>query len=255
MSVAALAATLQPPAPSVELYRSVVDYAADAPSWLRHLAEVGTDAGLVLFAVLFLFGWWRARHAPAYALAVALVAPFATAALYVVSELAKSALHEDRPCRAVGGVADLVVATCPAVEDWSLPSNHSTIAAAAATTAVLAAAALTRRRALLLVSLGAGLLAVLMAFSRVFVGVHYPHDVAAGLLLGGVMAPPLCHLLASWATFGVRRLRAAGVLPFFLGTPAADQLPPTVPAGPAPSPSPLNSARTSSERSNASVDS
>jgi len=31
-------------------------------------------------------------------------------------------------------------------------------------------------------------LALLMAFSRVFVGVHYPHDVAAGLVLGTVVA-------------------------------------------------------------------
>lgn len=31
--------------------------------------------------------------------------------------------------------------------------------------------------------------AVLAAFSRVFVGVHYPHDVVAGFLLGALTRP------------------------------------------------------------------
>src|SRR5690606_6286507 len=66
-------------------------------------------------------------------------------------------------------------------------SNHATIAGATAATVVL----LSRRLALLAVPL-----ALLAAFSRTFVGVHYPHDVLAGLLLGAVVAVTATLLLA-----------------------------------------------------------
>nr|BFE84596.1 hypothetical protein GCM10020093_071970 [Planobispora longispora] len=48
-------------------------------------------------------------------------------------------------------------------------------------------------------------LAALMAFSRVFVGVHYPHDVAAGFALGVTLAPLLVLLLVGAGTPVVRR--------------------------------------------------
>ena len=59
--------------------------------------------------------------------------------------------------------------------DFSFPSDHAT-----AVGAVAAALWLANRRLGLL----AGGLALLMAFSRVYVGVHYPGDVAGGLVLG-----------------------------------------------------------------------
>ncbi|OKK02852.1 hypothetical protein AMK26_25135 [Streptomyces sp. CB03234] len=161
---------------SQDLYLDITDLAHDSPGWLRLLAELWTEAGLLLFGVLFVAGWWRARPADSRAMALAVLAPLGTAFGYVVSELLKSVVDEERPCRAVAGAAASIV-QCPPYGDWSFPSNHSAIAGAAAVALALA----WRGIAWLTVPM-----ALLMAFSRVFVGVHYPHDVAAGLVLGAL---------------------------------------------------------------------
>jgi undecaprenyl-diphosphatase len=74
---------------------------------------------------------------------------------------------------------DAIIARCPEVGDWSFPSNHATIASAAAVGLALAWRALLPWVAAM---------ALLMVFSRVFVGVHYPRDVVVGLLLGAAVA-------------------------------------------------------------------
>ncbi|WP_369272665.1 phosphatase PAP2 family protein [Streptomyces sp. R11] len=161
-----------------ELYRDITDFAHDTPTWVQHTAEIWTEAGLLLFGALFVTGWWRARRDTTRAFAIAVLAPLATAVAYVCSELLKSAVMQERPCRAVPD-ATTSLAACPPPGDWSFPSNHATIAGAAAVTVALTGQALLWLTAPL---------ALLMAFSRVFVGVHYPHDVAAGLALGAVVA-------------------------------------------------------------------
>lgn len=175
------------------MYRDIVDFALATPQWLHTFAEVGTDAGLFAFAALFVLCWWRARHAPARELAVAVVGPAGVVAAYVVSEVVKLLVREDRPCRGI-----TTIAACPPPDDWSFPSNHTVIAAGAAATLTLA------WRALAWVVLP---LAAIMAFSRVFVGVHYPHDVAAGFVVGVVLAPLFALLLVGAVTPVVKLLR------------------------------------------------
>lgn len=160
------------------LYLDITEFAHSTPHWFQQLAEVWTELGLLLFGVLFVAGWWRVRRGSDTAMALALLAPLATAFGYVVSEALKSLVDEERPCRAVAGAPASLVA-CPPHGDWSFPSNHSAIAGAAAV-----ALALSWRG---LVWLTAPM-ALLMAFSRVFVGVHYPHDVTVGLLVGAAVA-------------------------------------------------------------------
>ncbi|MFD8554536.1 hypothetical protein ACFV08_23770 [Streptomyces fradiae] len=48
---------------SEDLYRTVTDYARSTPAWVHDFAEIGTDAGLLVFGVLFVVAWWRARPA------------------------------------------------------------------------------------------------------------------------------------------------------------------------------------------------
>ncbi|MFJ7492856.1 phosphatase PAP2 family protein [Streptomyces sp. NPDC097727] len=182
------------------LYRDITDFAHDMPSWVQHLAEIWTELGLLVFGALFITGWWRARRADDGALALAVLAPIATAFAYVGSEVLKSVVNEERPCRAVVEAAASLV-PCPPSGDWSFPSNHSAIAGAAAVALAIARP----RLAWLTVPL-----ALLMAFSRVFVGVHYPHDVAVGLLLGAVVAAVAVAVLYRPARSLARTVRGSG---------------------------------------------
>ncbi|MCP2343274.1 phosphatase PAP2 family protein [Actinomadura rupiterrae] len=201
---------MRAPGISVEVYRSITEFAHGTPGWVHTVAEVGTDAGLLAFVALFAAGWWRARTRDARSMALALLAPVAMACAYLASSNAKDVLQEERPCRAVPHAMN--IAACPAPGDWSFPSNHATIAAGSA------AALLIAWRALAPYVLP---LAALMAFSRVFVGVHYPHDVAAGFLVGLTAASAVSLLAARPLTPAVERLRRWDPLgPLVLGTPA-----------------------------------
>ncbi|GJF30790.1 phosphatase PAP2 family protein [Kitasatospora sp. NE20-6] len=177
------------------LYTRVVGWADAAPPWLDRLAADWSAYGLVLFAVLMVCGWVRARGAGPVPMARALAAPFAVVAAYAVNSGLKRVVEEVRPCRQLPVRATLE--GCPVAGDWSFPSNHAVIAFAAA-----ASLWLVHRR------LGAAALAaaVAMAASRVWVGVHYPHDVAAGALVGVLVAFPLT-LLAGRAEPLVGRAR------------------------------------------------
>ncbi|UQX01665.1 phosphatase PAP2 family protein [Streptomyces sp. RerS4] len=185
---------------SSDLYRHITDFARSAPPWVQAGFEVFTEYGLLLFAVLYVAVWWRARGRAPRALALAVLAPLVTALVYVVSELVKSTVEEERPCRAVAGAAAALL-PCPPYGDWSFPSNHSAIAGAAA---VGVALALPRLAWLTLP------VAVLMAYSRVFVGAHYPHDVAMGLLLGACLGTLAVLLLAAPMTRLTTAVRGSG---------------------------------------------
>ncbi|MBM9620137.1 phosphatase PAP2 family protein [Streptomyces zhihengii] len=204
-----------------DLYRDITDFAHSTPSWFQHLAELWTEAGLLLFGALYVVAWWRARTGSARSIALAVLAPLATAVGYVVSESLKSVVDEERPCRTVTE-AVASVSACPPYGDWSFPSNHSAIAGAAA----LALALAWPRIGWLTVPM-----AVLMAFSRVFVGVHYPHDVAAGLVLGALVAAGSVLALRrpAEALLGTMRTSDTGLVRWFAGPGHAEQ---TVPPRP-----------------------
>lgn len=160
---------------SDDWYREIAGWGAAAPEWLQVVAAFLTEALLVLLVVVALLAWWRGRDRRISQL----IAPALAAGLaYLISSIAKELVQEDRPCRAVAAVRD-TVEQCPQYGDWSLPSNHSTIAAALAVAITL----LWRRFAVPALAM-----ALLAGFSRVLVGVHYPHDVLLGLALGAVVA-------------------------------------------------------------------
>ncbi|MFE2276753.1 phosphatase PAP2 family protein [Streptomyces sp. NPDC059454] len=196
----------------VGVYREITEWAATTPGWMQSAGEIGTEFVILVFVALFVLQWWRARGRDHRSMAVALLAPAAVVVVYGLSEIIKVWLHEERPCRDIPNVR--TIAECPESGDWSFPSNHSVIAVASAATLLL-----TWR----LAAAFALPLAVLAALSRVYVGVHYLHDVAAGALLGVLLAPLLLLIMTTPGTWAVTRLRQRPALKAVLGTapPAA----------------------------------
>jgi undecaprenyl-diphosphatase len=196
------------------LYDSITDFAVHTPSWVQSLFSLFTNYGLLIYVALFVVTWWRARAKsnPKF-MALALLAPLGTGGAYLVSEVTKSLIHEERPCRGLAQAA--TVLPCPVPGDWSFPSNHATIAAAATVGLIFA----WRKLAPWVVSI-----ALLMAFSRVFVGAHYPHDVAVGLIVGAVVAFLVVRLLLGLMTSLVAKLESHRGLGRFVSANPGDNL-------------------------------
>jgi undecaprenyl-diphosphatase len=78
---------------------------------------------------------------------------------------------------------------------WSFPSAHSASAVALYVTLALIATTLWRRQQLrpAVAFAAAGVIVVLVGLSRVYLGAHYPTDVIAGWLTGGII------VVTSWA--------------------------------------------------------
>ncbi|MFJ8058151.1 phosphatase PAP2 family protein [Streptomyces sp. NPDC096142] len=187
-----------------EAYTDVVDSAHRAPGWLDSTVSVWSAYGLAVFAVLMLVGWWRARRTGAEAAVTALAVPVVVVAAYGIDSLLKSAVRESRPCRSLRVVT---LEACPASGDWSFPSNHATIAAAAA----VALFFVSRRLGAV-----AAVAALAMALSRVWVGVHYPHDVVAGLAVGALLALGAMTLLGRRPESLARRITAGRLRPLLV---------------------------------------
>lgn len=106
---------------------------------------------------------------------------------------------------------DFLLEACPAPDDYAFPSNHTTVAFAFAV-------------ALLLISRRLGTLALVTAIamgaSRVYVGAHYPHDVAVGALVGSVVSLVTVLALRRIAPPLVERLRTGALRPLLTSQPS-----------------------------------
>ena len=117
------------------------------------------------------------------ALRVLVLAALALGAADLVAyRVVKPLVSRPRPNHAVAGV----IQRAPAGGAMGFPSNHAANAAAAA---AVAATAYPAYRLLFWA------LAALVAYSRVYCGVHYPGDVLAGLALGALIGLPWARLM------------------------------------------------------------
>jgi undecaprenyl-diphosphatase len=176
-------------------YRAVTQWAQQT-RWLQEPALLFTEYGIVLLALASLWILWRVRYRDSVMIATALWIPLAMVLAPAAGLVIKSIVAEPRPCRSLVNVT--TVLACDGPTDYSFPSNHSAICAAFA----VALFVLHRRWGLV-----AGIFAVLMAASRVYVGAHYPHDVIVGLVVGGLVGA-LGYLVRGWLAPLVDRLRA-----------------------------------------------
>lgn len=170
---------------------SAINGLAAHTAWLDPvIAAFALWAGLVLLVLILGVAWWqhRDRFVPAVLTGVSAVAALG------VNQLIAGLWFERRPFVALHGVTMLLAH--PA--DNSFPSDHAVIAGALAVGTLLFA----RRWGIVAV-----VVALLLAFARVYAGMHYPIDVIAGLAIGAVVALVLVGLgtrLVAKVRLGVR---------------------------------------------------
>jgi undecaprenyl-diphosphatase len=156
-----------------------VNQAAQHTPWLHALvAGYALWGGLTLLAMLLVAGWWRARSSrdACSAVAVSVSVGLATViSLLLNQQIISPLVTRERPCHVLHRVEVLL----PCTADYSMPSDHGIVAGAFVVGLLL----LSRK-----LGLSALPVALLLAFSRVYVGVHYPSDTVLGLVCGGVVA-------------------------------------------------------------------
>jgi membrane-associated phospholipid phosphatase len=186
-------------------FRVVNNFAKDT-SWLHGFMEFMAKDGIALLALALLVGWWLGRRATSpRAVAVAVWSALAAMVAVAINQPIVSAADERRPFVVLPNVLRLI----PHASDAGFPSDHATAAGAVAAGLFFVSWRL---------GLATTLVSLVIAFSRVYVGVHFPQDVLAGLALGAVVAligivavvPGLTRLVAALADTPLRPLVAVG---------------------------------------------
>jgi undecaprenyl-diphosphatase len=151
------------------------------------LTNAGLSVHLLFLAAAFMIVR-RGKDGLAVLLLVAIAVGIAD---FTASGIMKPLFQRVRPCFALEGVRLLVSQS----HSWSFASSHAANAAAVATTVWIffrGGAPVDRAYVVLMIAYG-----LLVAFSRVYVGVHYPGDVLAGIAIG-IVSASLVYTAAAW---------------------------------------------------------
>ncbi len=168
-------------------------------SWANPIFKFFAVYAVFLFGPLTLLSWWFARRAtrPVQAVAAAIWTAFGTLITVALNQLIAHGVGRLRPYYSIKHV-NLLVAKA---HDFSFPSDHATTAGAVTAGLFIVSVLGSRKnRVIAFISLA---LALVISFSRVYVGAHYPGDVTAGLIIGAAIVTlgwklihlPLEHLI------------------------------------------------------------
>jgi membrane-associated phospholipid phosphatase len=135
-----------------------------------------TQPAVVIAAGCLLALWTWRRHG------------LATRSLWAVVTLLVSWGLTNLAKLAVGRARPLVDGEFVDAPGYSFPSGHMTSAATAAVTLTLLVWPVLGARGRILVPVAATLFVLVTAVDRIFLGVHFPTDVVAGILLGAVVS-------------------------------------------------------------------
>jgi membrane-associated phospholipid phosphatase len=191
------------------LFHAVNVFARDT-GWLHSPMVDYASYGVAMFACLLLVGWWVARSSGDQAtVAAALWAPMGALVALAVNQPLANAFREPRPYVVLPHMLLLTHRSA----DYSFPSDHAVMAGA-----VAAGLFLVSRR----LGVVAAVAALLMALARVYVGAHWPGDVAAGLVVGGVVTAGGFLLVRRPAVMVVGRLVRTPLRPLLVAAVGTD---------------------------------
>jgi undecaprenyl-diphosphatase len=146
---------------------------------ITHLGDPVTVIAVILVAMLIFF-WMGRRRSALILLLISLLG-------LGITEITSHVIHRERP--------DMAWRLIRRPHTSSFPSGHALNSMAVyGALALLAARPMRRRSEAVLIVAPGFLLALLIGFSRPYLGVHYPSDVLAGWTAGLA-----CALLALWA--------------------------------------------------------
>ena len=164
---------------------------------MLEITFLGTGTVVMMMVAVSGMFLWLTRHK--YSAALLLISTFGGIAL---NNLLKLGFSRPRP---------QVVEWGTTASSWSFPSGHAMSAAVVYGTVAYLAARLQRRHLTRVMTMTvASLMILLICVSRLYLGVHYPSDVIAGLIIGTAWAGFCMATLEAIQLYA--RRRAPGVL-------------------------------------------
>ena len=180
---------------------------ADHTGWAHGFFRFYANAGIVVLGALLIAACFEARHRDRRQdLATALWAGVGAFIALGLAQVIGAAIDRLRPYETMADVHVMVARTT----DFSIPSDHATVSGAIAAGLLITGSRWGRP---------AAAAAVLMAFTRVYVGAHYLSDVLAGLALGAIVVVAGSYVVVPLFRKLIDRLSDTALRPLLTAAP------------------------------------